>query len=474
MRRLGWVFALIFVMATGSWGEARINWNVQETPCVVTSDSAATASITAIESFMNLIRIRDVAAAKHLIVNGLMSGLFVSLKAGTRVNKLGSVSFDRDICIVRLPDESHTLFMPCAGARSLKNRVEILDSSGELIESWQQRGGVIHVWDRFGNLIRTESVLASITGSSPARTQDNNEALRVAGDAGNVAEVKRLLSNGANPNAKDSVGETALTRAVRAPRISPALLETILLLLDNGADVNAKNDNGESALYWAVSLLPASRERIELVKLLLERGADANVAEKEDGHTVLMQACSPQSNLNHPGITEIVKLLISKGVNVNASSKDGNTALIWASGANAVGVVKLLLEAGANVNHRNSDGDTPVSVAASSQVKDLLGGHGVREGSAPIHSEGLWVTIRQCPCAVSVEALDQFYTLSVQKDLQAAYSLIQAGKVRLLPEGTEVYLMGGEGFLNFRKAKIRFPGSTHEFWVMAGNLAEKR
>jgi ankyrin repeat protein len=58
---------------------------------------------------------------------------------------------------------------------------------------------------------------------------------------GDAALVKRLLALGADPDARDTAGATALMWA--APDRGK-----MQLLLDAGADVNARSDAGRSAL----------------------------------------------------------------------------------------------------------------------------------------------------------------------------------------------------------------------------------
>jgi hypothetical protein len=67
-------------------------------------------------------------------------------------------------------------------------------------------------------------------------------------------------------------------------------------LLEKGADVNAVNKDGETALMWA-----SDKGHTEVAKLLIEKGADVNVADKS-GTTALIWA-------SLAGHTEIVKLL---------------------------------------------------------------------------------------------------------------------------------------------------------------------
>ena len=55
-------------------------------------------------------------------------------------------------------------------------------------------------------------------------------------------------------------------------------------LIVKGADINAKNNNGETAL-----MLAALNKRLEIVRLLIKKGADVN-AESNKGHTALKYA----------------------------------------------------------------------------------------------------------------------------------------------------------------------------------------
>jgi len=66
-------------------------------------------------------------------------------------------------------------------------------------------------------------------------------ALHMAARRGNVAVAEALLECGANIEARDSMGDTALRRAVNCGKI-----ETVALLLAHGADVHSKDRKGKS------------------------------------------------------------------------------------------------------------------------------------------------------------------------------------------------------------------------------------
>ena len=127
-------------------------------------------------------------------------------------------------------------------------------------------------------------------------------------------ELTDYPENEISSRSLDPIGTTALHRASGGGRI-----EEVRMLIKEGADVNAKNYNDETPLYWA-----CGGGAVEIVKALLEAGADL-YAKTEDGYTPLYRAT------NHGGL-EIVKLLLKEGVNVHIES-DIKTALSYAKDA---------------------------------------------------------------------------------------------------------------------------------------------
>ena len=85
--------------------------------------------------------------------------------------------------------------------------------------------------------------------------------------------------------------------------------------LARGADVNARDDDGATALFRAVA-----DRRADVAALLLLNGADPNVA-KHDGKTPLMQVAAHFDMVSERMLVE----LILAGADVNATAKDGST-----------------------------------------------------------------------------------------------------------------------------------------------------
>jgi len=167
-----------------------------------------------------------------------------------------------------------------------------------------------------------------------------------------------LVEQGADVNAKDDDGNTALMLAVDEQNNG----DIVKCLVEHGADINAKNDDGETALIWAA--LDSGNENV--VKYLVEKGADVNI-KGEEGQTPLMCAALRSNNGN------VVKYLVEHGADVNAKSGRGNTALIYAVGRkNNEDAVKCLVEHGADINARDDDGNTALMLAVEKNNGDIV------------------------------------------------------------------------------------------------------
>lgn len=178
-------------------------------------------------------------------------------------------------------------------------------------------------------------VFAPLLSAAPVTTTASViEAVR----SGDVSAVKSLLKQGADVNAVEGDGMTALHIAVqqsneevaqllayaganlkattRLGGYTPLLLASrtgdapmVATLLKAGADPNAGTTNGTTPLMFA-----AASGDVDAVRTLLDAKADIAAKETAMGQSALMFAAAR-------GRTPVVKLLLSRGADVKASSK---------------------------------------------------------------------------------------------------------------------------------------------------------
>jgi ankyrin repeat protein len=179
------------------------------------------------------------------------------------------------------------------------------------------------------------------------------------------------------PNAKITTGfgEPLIARAAHASnahgadsgdaKFDPA--EVVALLLDAGADANASDKDGDTALHKA--------NCDSVVRLLIKAGANVNATNR-----------AGQTPLFNPYFGEPKAALIQAGADLKKRDKRGRTALFdqqYATSAN------VLIKAGLNVNAADLTGQTPLEVAPREEVALALLDAGARLPRDPEHLKKL-------------------------------------------------------------------------------------
>lgn len=139
--------------------------------------------------------------------------------------------------------------------------------------------------------------------------------------------------------------------------LEPQLLEAANLgdlrglnrLLAEGADINAQNENGQTALNLAVQ-----NDDPVMVDVLIERGADLNIPDSK-GWTVL--SIATKNDQPH-----MIRRLVDGGARLD-EPRDRTLPLLVAVNLERPETVRLLLEVGADPNLSDASGWTPLSVA---------------------------------------------------------------------------------------------------------------
>ena len=161
------------------------------------------------------------------------------------------------------------------------------------------------------------------------------------------AALQILLDRGANAEAQDGNGWSALRRAALRGCCS---VTSMLLAYGASVEFGGKADDGTAPL-----LIAAANGHQEVVKLLLDGGADVN--RKSDTVTLCPTALMAAALKGH---VDIVCLLLEHGANTESRGYRGQTAL---SSAWNPPVVRLLLDHGADINARDNDGETALTLA---------------------------------------------------------------------------------------------------------------
>lgn len=140
---------------------------------------------------------------------------------------------------------------------------------------------------------------------------------------------------------------SALTSLVRAAEYNDAVL--IKRLLETGADVNAADKYGNTALHWI-----AVNGNAEIIRLLIKTGVSVNI-KNSFGNMPLHLA------LSH-GRADCVHILLAAGADVNARNEAGWTPLHYAASYGTADCIRPLIVSGARPDVRNCNGETAIDI----------------------------------------------------------------------------------------------------------------
>jgi ankyrin repeat protein len=182
------------------------------------------------------------------------------------------------------------------------------------------------------------------------RPGDSPEGLVHAAAAGDVAEVRRRLKDGADVDAQDRGGRTAVTAAVIGDHV-----ETARVLIAAGADVDAQDIDRNNAL-----LVCGETGNLEMLRVVLAARPDLRRTNRFGGTALI-----PAADRGH---VRIVRELLRTDIDIDHVNRLGWTALLEAVILGEGGpahrmIVRLLVDAGADVNLADREGVTPLEHA---------------------------------------------------------------------------------------------------------------
>ncbi|WP_235861294.1 ankyrin repeat domain-containing protein [Pontibacter flavimaris] len=222
--------------------------------------------------------------------------------------------------------------------------------------------------------------------------QTPNQKVVIAAIHRDPEMLNRALAAGGDANTQDQPEDYEANLQKRTPLMHvlylPMLLEdygveyepearlkAASLLLRKGADVNAQDINGKTALHYVVSSTRIKtefyeNEQVQLLDTLLANGANPDIKDKE-GNTVLAQALNATIG-QHIGILELEKLLQS-GANPNVANNEGKTPLMLACEIDAnYEIILALLQANADVTITDNSGKAAIDYTKHENVQNIL------------------------------------------------------------------------------------------------------
>lgn len=193
------------------------------------------------------------------------------------------------------------------------------------------------------------------SGSDPPAARE----LIGAAARGDLTDVRRLLAAGAEVDARDASGRTAITAAADSEH--PAVVRA---LVDAGADVDLQDDDRSNPL-----LLCGENGNVALLREVLRGRPDLRATNRFGGTALI-----PASDRGH---VEMVRALLQTEIPVDHVNRLGWTALLEAvilgdGGRDHQTIVRLLVDAGADVSIPDRDGVTALQHARARGYDEMV------------------------------------------------------------------------------------------------------
>ncbi len=201
--------------------------------------------------------------------------------------------------------------------------------------------------------------MVELLAESMAETRtlsESEQRLLSAIEKDDAAAAEKALAEGANANGLDRFKRPIIATAARR-----GALDALKLLLRSGAEADAEDPIGYTALMEA-----ARDKQLACVRFLLDHGAAVNHLSNERGLKLTALHLAAIG-----GSVEVVEALVSHGAKLNVKGTIGTTPLLWGLFEGSIAAAIRLVELGADPTLGTKTGYNAINFAADSHEEEL-------------------------------------------------------------------------------------------------------
>jgi ankyrin repeat protein len=267
--------------------------------------------------------------------------------------------------------------------------------------------------------------------------------------------LKVMLRDGLSPHLRAPDGSTLLMYAALHGDA-----EGVRILLDAGADPNAANDDGVTALIWGAGDLEKTRR-------LVEAGADVNATSQEKMTPLLAAA-------RRVNATDCIRYLVAHGAAIN-SAENGTKLLESAAYAGDMESVRFLLENLQRLDQAGEEIAPLVGISARWGQHDIIDAifKQAQTGRFTVTDRVLGMGLKQALQVSDAELISFFLKQGARNPglIDATYGDrgVSLETLRSLVEGgADVHATGFRGFTALDYARLRGDKTTEDFLTSLG------